>query len=200
MSASFVIKNCLTCEKEFKAKPYDLKIGKGKNCSRSCYYKYRSKELFDTPIERFFKKISNENHPLGCWIWDGGKGTNQYGNFHSDKTKKNMRAHRYSWELHFGEIPKGFFICHSCDTKLCVNPDHLFVGSPLDNMQDMINKNRQVTVKGSQNGQAKLTEADVEVIKEKLKLGYLGKDLAIEYGVDMTVISKIKLNKTWRHV
>jgi hypothetical protein len=75
-----------------------------------------------------------------CWIWLGSYNENGYGVFHYDKKLK--LAHRFSYEFYKGEIPKGLFVCHSCDNTACVNPDHLWLGTQEDNMNDMIAKGR----------------------------------------------------------
>lgn len=76
-----------------------------------------------------------------CWEWTKSN-DGRYGLFH--KGKPNQKAHRVSWELHNESIPKGMCICHTCDNPLCVNPDHLFIGTMKDNMQDMVAKERHV--------------------------------------------------------
>jgi hypothetical protein len=86
---------------------------------------------------RFYEKfIRDEN---GCWIWVGS-GCNGYG--HIWISGRCRRAHQVSWEIHHGPIPDGLYVCHRCDVKLCVNPDHLFLGTHQDNMNDMAQKTR----------------------------------------------------------
>lgn len=79
----------------------------------------------------------------GCWLWTGS--SNRYGHLRVPSAAKAFRAHRVSYELHKGSIPKGMNVLHRCDVTLCVNPDHLFIGTQTDNMRDMIAKSRQVT-------------------------------------------------------
>ena len=106
------------------------------------------KSRFDkTSKERFFEKV-NMNTSNGCWLWTGGtrgRGTLQYGSaWHQGK---NVGAHRLSWIFCNGFLPSHLGlnkaeVCHKCDTPLCVNPDHLFIGTRSDNMQDKIKKGR----------------------------------------------------------
>jgi len=75
-----------------------------------------------------------------CWIWMGSRSKKGYGVFNIKGKQK--KAHRISYEFHKGEIPDGLFVCHRCDTPQCINPDHLFLGTNHDNMQDAMNKGR----------------------------------------------------------
>jgi hypothetical protein len=100
-------------------------------------------------IDRFESYVIPE--PMtGCWLWTGGaKGRKgmQYGSFYHQG--KNHAAHRMAWTLYKGEIPAGMFVCHKCDVTECVNPAHLFLGTPKDNAHDM-------SIKGRSRGQRTL--------------------------------------------
>jgi hypothetical protein len=93
---------------------------------------------FASEDERFFSKVRKTDT---CWIWTGRKsGKNDYGGFNSGN--KHYRTHRYSYELYFGPIPVGLEVLHKCDTPLCVNPEHLFLGTQKDNINDAKKKGR----------------------------------------------------------
>ena len=77
-----------------------------------------------------------------CWIYTGQKTRDGYGVIGIGRTKQ-LRAHRVSYELHIGPIPAGMLVCHRCDTPLCIRPEHLFLGTPKDNTQDMLLKGRR---------------------------------------------------------
>lgn len=87
---------------------------------------------------------------LGCWLWKGCKTIGGYGRFNVGKRVIKM-AHRVSYELYVGPIPKGFQVCHSCDVRHCVRPSHLWIGTQTDNMLDMYKKNRHVKMSGEKN-------------------------------------------------
>lgn len=95
-------------------------------------------------MERFFSKVNKTD---GCWEWTGSFTTTGYGSFYD---KKMYRAHRFSWVLFNGDIPDGLHVCHTCDNRKCVNPEHLFLGTNMDNLNDRQNKGRQA--KGTKNG------------------------------------------------
>lgn len=89
-------------------------------------------------VDRFMAKVIPEAL-TGCWLWTGAM-QHAYGKFRINM--RDVRAHRVSWEMHIGPIPDGLEVCHHCDTPLCVNPDHLFIGTHYDNMTDCKQKRR----------------------------------------------------------
>ena len=100
--------------------------------------------------------------------------------------------HRYMFEQTYGPIPPKMFVCHTCDNRECINPEHLFLGTSADNSRDMAKKGRH--------GKAILQLKDIPVIRRRLAEGEKGVDLAREYGVVKTCISNIKNRWTWRHI
>ena len=92
--------------------------------------------------ERFWEKVIKGAHESSCWSWDGAKTGFGYGVIGTGIAKRMDGAHRVSWQLHYGDIPAGSLICHTCDNPECCNPLHLFVGSYSDNMQDCKAKGR----------------------------------------------------------
>jgi hypothetical protein len=90
---------------------------------------------------RFWNKV---HKTATCWLWRGHKNKG-YGLFAEDGLKARKRVHRFSWELHNGAIPGGLLVCHKCDVRCCVRPDHLFLGTHQDNYDDMVSKGRQRT-------------------------------------------------------
>jgi hypothetical protein len=131
-----------------------------------------------------------------CWVWNLStrKG---YGRFRSNG--KKVTASRFSYELYIGEIGDGMKVCHKCDNPSCVNPDHLFIGTQIENMNDMVSKNRHIDGKkrGHENGNAKLIPEQVLAIRSDQRSQ---SKIAIEYGVGQALVSKIKLGKLWRHL
>ncbi|MGW2048571.1 HNH endonuclease signature motif containing protein [Streptomyces sp. NPDC001858] len=97
-----------------------------------------------TAEERFWLRVEKSE---GCWNWQGGRGDHGYGHLANDDGI-DISTHRFSYQLHNGPIPPGMVICHRCDNRACVNPDHLFLGTQRDNVQDMIQKGRRVSYWG----------------------------------------------------
>lgn len=140
------------------------------------------------------EKIVKEQN--GCWRWVGTLDAAGYGLL--CVRDKMVRATRLSLLLHGVEVPAGQFACHHCDNPKCVNPDHLFAGTPKDNTHDALTKNRML--KGEKNGRAKLVEADVLAIRARHSVGATVKELAAEFGVWPTAISRIIHRTRWAHV
>ncbi len=156
-------------------------------------------EPADTRFWKFVLKTDT------CWLWQGARnflkdGTPTYGVF-TVSHHQPMKAHRWSWERHFGPLMEGEQVLHHCDTPACVRPDHLFKGSGQDNMTDKVLKDRQS--KGSGHGRAKLTESQVEEIRTRFKphsRTHGGSALAREFGVSQATVSALAHGKTWAHV
>jgi len=159
------------------------------------------------------ERIESNSIPVtetGCWLWLGGvKGhapLRQYGNITVGSRKEGGRrtvsAHRFSYETYIGPIPEGMFVCHKCDVPSCVNPDHLFVGTRQDNVDDRERKGRNDTSgiikRGEDHLQSKLTQVQVDHIKINIKKRGDIARLAKEFGVSYKTISDINMGKTWK--
>lgn len=152
---------------------------------------------------RFLKKIKIDNETQ-CWNWTAGKYTTGYGHFkmkHSDGKQKKTRAHRVSWMIFKGEIPKNLLVLHKCDNKICVNPEHLFLGTGQDNINDMISKGRaKLSFPGSKSPQAKLKENDVKEIRELCDIGMPTKMIMKAFNISDSQVYRIKNRVLWTHI
>jgi hypothetical protein len=128
----------------------------------------------------------------GCWEWMGQ--TDRYGKF---SFGNEQLAHRASWIIHNGTIPDGLNVLHKCDNPSCVNPEHLFLGTHTDNMQDKIKKGRANPRQGEAHPMAKYTEEQVRYIRT---CGKKSKELAMEFGCNYTYIDQIKRGDIWTKV
>lgn len=141
----------------------------------------------------------------GCWEWLGDLHPNGYGYTTEYETRKRTHVHRLSFKIFKENIPKGLYVCHHCDNRKCINPDHLFIGTAKENMQDAKIKGRMdhvklYAVKGEKNPNSKIKEDDVINIRKEISEGKRCTVLAREYGLSSTVIYKIRDRESWKHV
>ena len=157
-------------------------------------------------IERVLDKVM----PIpfsGCWIFTGAVNHFGYGIVGTgSRGMPTERAHRITYKHFKGDIPLGLFVCHTCDVPSCCNPDHLFLGTNKDNVNDMRRKGRGSTpprnphVVGSVHPGAKLSEDQVSEVRSLYSKGYTQQSLAEMYGVARQTISKYINYKRYKHV
>lgn len=154
----------------------------------------------ETALKRFEAKVSE------CWLWKGGRNRDGYGTFWAGdwvEGKKHspviVLAHRWAYEHFVGPIPDGLHVLHRCDEPACVKPSHLFVGTQQQNIVDMHRKGRNPPQAGENNGNAKLSAAQIVQIRERYTGGWGEQTkLAREFGVTQATISKIVGGKAMR--
>lgn len=131
-----------------------------------------------------------------CWEWQGCK--NKYGYGRTMRHPKNIFTHRLMYELYYGLKPGKSVVMHTCDNPPCINPDHLRIGTHTENMQDMTNKGRRVSLGGESNPSAKLTKSKVTEIREMCKKGVYARDIAPMFGISMATVYHIKNGRIWK--
>ena len=150
--------------------------------------------------ERFWNFVDKQSDE-DCWIWKGQILSNGYGRISLGSKKDGAEgAHRVSWRIaNKQDIPEGMFVMHKCDNPSCVNPNHLTIGTPKENTQDMIAKGRKRTVapKGEGNGKSLLNEEKVRFIKES-DLSHAA--LARKFEVSENCIRGVRTGRTWSHI
>lgn len=157
-------------------------------------------------LDRFWALVEAPRVPDQCWTWTGGKSQKGYGRFLV--AGKMEAAHRVAYTVANGPIPAGMFVCHSCDNPRCVNPAHLWTGTPKQNNDDAIAKGRMVPkpkgVKpaclGTGNQTTVLDAAQVQEMRERVSRGEKPAGLAREFGVHKQTAYDIVHGKTWTGV
>lgn len=151
-----------------------------------------------TPEQRlasFWAKV-DKNGPNGCWVWTASRKPNGYAQFYS--RGRMHRAHRLAWTLMGRELPaKGLELAHRCHNRICVNPEHIYVATHLENIQDGVRAARHAH--GERMSTAKLTEANVLEIRS-LRGKELSKSIAARFGVQASHISNIWTRRLWKHL
>ena len=151
--------------------------------------------------DRFWAKVEKTDN---CWEWIGSK--NNYGYGKIILLRKLISAHRLSWIIHNGDIPEGSHygtvcVLHKCDNPSCVNPDHLFLGTHSENMQDMLKKNRGAKQVGEEASNSKLNSSQVRIIRYWWSMGNMTKSrIGKFFDVSYSAIDCIVRRKTWKHI
>lgn len=135
----------------------------------------------------------------GCWLWIAGLDMQGYGIIWDKSIKGGKRyAHRFSYELYYGEIPGGLLVCHKCDIRNCVNPKHLFLGTISDNIKDMYSKGRNA--KGEDYKRILKSQDIIEIIRLCKAKEMKQYEIAEKYGVNQSHISRILNGHSWKHI
>lgn len=134
----------------------------------------------------------------GCWEWQRARDPHGYGRTWLDG--RTFLAHRAAYLLFRGDIPPGLDVCHHCDNPPCINPEHLFLGTHLDNMRDMFAKGRRIAAKGEGHARARLTAPQIADIRRRVRAGETQAALSAEFGVSAPHINRIVHRRVWRHL
>lgn len=198
--------NCKDCRREMSRKD----AAGNTRRSQASYHRYHKKNLavraarraamVESDIlqdksfqKRFHKKVLKSD---GCWEWQASLNHGGYGQIGFNGGV--LYAHRAAWILANGPIPDGLYVCHKCDNRKCCNPEHMFLGTFEDNMNDKVQKERQARPIGEKSPTSKLTWEQVREIRERYKNETITQPvLAKEYGVSVSAISHALTNRTW---
>lgn len=177
-----VERNCKFCDNPFPAQV----PGKGLFCSRACSAALNLKENAKQRIYASFEvrlKTNFRRREDGCWVNKSTESRNLYSSISFNGER--IHSHRASWLYHKGEIPDGMCVCHRCDNPCCINPDHLFLGTPKENTHDMLRKGRK-------NPSGKLSKEQRQFVKGYPRYRGSGVKLAAMFNVAKSTISSIR--------
>lgn len=191
-------KSCAICGAGFarRKKCAPTRWAAQKYCSRKCGADaalYREIAIAEEKRANFVRSLV----PNGDCLEFSGTTMSGYGRIRI--AGRAWLTHRLAYNIAFGEIPSGLLVCHRCDNPVCCNPDHLFLGTPKDNMDDMDRKGRRkiAPLKGEQAPRSRLTDSDVLAIRASADRN---RDLAKMYAVGEDHISRIRSRQRWCHI
>lgn len=154
--------------------------------------------------ERFWSKV-NKNAPNGCWEWTAYRSPKGYGRFQTGTLEGPRFAHRLSYEDAKGRIPKGRFVCHSCDNPACVNPAHLWLGDNKANMADCRKKGRYygsgpARPRGESHGKSKFDSDTVTAIRRAYINGESRASITTRFSIKPSFLDDVVSGRVWRHL
>jgi hypothetical protein len=197
-----VTHKCKRCAQSFVATTRHQRF-----CSQACRYASR----LHAPLDRFWSKVQKTED---CWRWLAQIGPDGYGCFFLKEYGRSIHAHRALYHMLSGhKLTPSDHVCHTCDNRWCVRPDHLFLAEREDNMSDMVNKGRSTwgdkhwtrqhpgeIPHGSRHYRSRLTEDDVHIIRAESAAGVSRKELAERFKIARTTITKIARGYAWKYV
>lgn len=151
--------------------------------------------LTEEQARRFWSKVRVDES--GCWLWTGHVNKDGYGLIAGSWFKGTRLVHRLAWLLIRKQLSSAY-LCHTCDVRTCCNPDHLFEGTPAQNILDCVSKDRHA--RGSRNANHKLSEAQVLEIRRLAEIGTSSKELATRFSVSRVNINYIVARTAWKHI
>lgn len=160
-------------------------------------YSVDKDRLTKSDIKLFWEKVDKQDN---CWVWTANRDDSGYGLKRSTGYQRYLKAHRISYALEYGYVPGDKIVCHHCDNPPCVNPNHLFLGTHSDNIQDAIRKGRLNDRRGENNSKDILTKEQVKEIVRRIKNKETVSEIAEDYPVTKSAIVDIKRGKNWSHI
>lgn len=201
---------CWTCKEEKKEFDFHKGNRRCKKCYQDWYRKNRGKECQNCKIKFIGRSefCSNRckllHHHIKtekrCWEFKGYISPDGYALIRDIENKKHILAHRLSYQIFNGEIPEKMLVCHHCDNRKCINPEHLFLGTHQDNSDDAKSKNRIISPGRKNHGKRKLNKILVIKIRKWIEEGISCLEIARRLNVTSDCIYDIKYRKTWKHI
>lgn len=188
-----IILTCAFCKQPFSVRfPSEVKRRR-RFCNRKCFFANHASKT----VAQRLKKWTKLNEETGCLEWQGGTTIWGYGCITINR--KSHMAHRVSYELAYGPIPIGLYVCHFCDNPPCILPEHLVLGTQRANIHDMWRKKRGNPPRGERCARAKLTWEQVNEMRRRYVTGGITQaQLATEYGIKEQSVSKIINFQRWK--
>jgi len=200
--------SCAFCGKTYSIKRSQFLRGNARCCSRACKEADQKQLTVLSAEDRFWANVIKSDDPNGCWLWSAAAATGKHGTFYVGGGK--VQASHFAWESANGRpVPEGLWVLHHCDNPPCVRPDHLYVGTHLDNVRDAIERDRYAIgnalhhatrARGERQGSAKLRDADVLAIRAKSRAGASLRQLAAEFGISKSQAGRIVRGEVWQHL